>query len=128
MAYLLDTHALLWFQEGNQALSKAALEILKDKEHECWVSYVSLFELSIKISLGKMRLPLPLPHFIQEKVIGGDFKLLQIEVFHLNRLVSLPWHHRDPFDRLLAAQAEVEHFTLISGDAIFSRYPVKVLW
>lgn len=128
MRYLLDTHALLWFQDLDPNLSSEALAVIRSGQNECWVSYATVFEISIKISLQKLQLPLPITEFVEKKIVQSNFKLLQIKLPHLTQLSTLPWHHRDPFDRLLIAQALSENLTLVSGDRQMKSYPVHILW
>lgn|SRR5262245_38669612 len=135
MKLLLDTHALLWFVSNHPDLSPTAAQLISDPTNQKIVSIVSLWEITIKVSLGRLNLALPLADFINVHLTPGKVQLLQIEVLHLLKLESLPYHHRDPFDRLLAAQAlaETRHSSaqtqyLIymvfreSGDAQSSRY------
>jgi PIN domain nuclease of toxin-antitoxin system len=125
---LLDTHALLWFHEEDPQLSGAAASALEDPENECYVSYGSIWEMAIKTSLGKLRLPAPLAEFVQDYIVKEGFGLLEISVDHLNVVASLPHYHGDPFDRLLVAQSITEGWRFVSNEALFERYGVSRLW
>lgn len=92
-----------------------------------YVSVASLWELTIKSSLGKLRLPLPVLE-LAERCKESGFEILSIEPYHLRNLEKLPWVHRDPFDRLLIAQAQSEHLTFVTGDEWIRQYPVETLW
>lgn len=105
MRLLLDSHAFLWFCEGNSALSQAALEAIEDVRNEKWVSHATAWELAIKVSLKKLRLTMPFEELFPGTVLESGFYLLAPDCRHYQELLLLPWHHRDPFDRLLIAKA-----------------------
>ena len=126
-AYLLDTHALLWYAGADPRLPPAIAELINNPDVTVAVSRVSLWEITIKDSLGKLFLPKPYPEWMR-LVLASDFQILGITDEHLGQLHTLPYHHRDPFDRLLLAQAITENLTLLSRDAKFASYPVSVLW
>lgn len=128
MKLLLDTHALLWFVSNHPDLSPAAAQLISDPVNQKIVSVVSLWEITIKVSLGRLNLTLPLADFINVHLTPSRVQLLQIEVPHLLTLETLPHHHRDPFDRLLAAQAIAEKVTFVSADAAFDSYSVQRIW
>jgi PIN domain nuclease of toxin-antitoxin system len=125
---LLDTHAFLWFVLGDRKLSATALEQILDPANEKLVSPATYWELAIKISLGKYALKEPYEEFMRRGIVGNGFHVLAIEPRHTAALVSLPFHHRDPFDRLLVAQAMVEQLSVVSADAEFDTYSVKRIW
>lgn len=128
MKLLLDTHALIWYLEGSLQLPKTARVMIDNAENEVLISAVSLWEMSIKISLGKLKRPLNLSTLELAKhleVLG--FLILPILPTHLDILSSLPFHHKDPFDRLLIAQAIAENIPVLSRDAVFQDYPVTTL-
>jgi PIN domain nuclease of toxin-antitoxin system len=125
---LLDTHALLWFLVNDAKLSRTALALITDPGNDIVVSPASLWEIAIKIGLRKYRLPEPFQPFMERQLELNDFQLLPIEIKHTAVLTTLPFHHRDPFDRLLIAQAMVEEIPLISGDAALDSYPISRLW
>jgi PIN domain nuclease of toxin-antitoxin system len=127
MKVLLDTHAFLWFVNDDPQLSLAA-KTLMESEVDLLLSVASLWEISIKVGIGKLDLPKPFDVFIPEQLELNEIELLQIELKHLTPLTSLPLHHRDPFDRLLISQSLVEELTILSADKIFDRYAVKRSW
>ena len=128
MRVLLDTHVFLWWVEGDRALSAKARNALADAGNECLLSLASAWELAIKISLGKLRLMLPVRRYITEHVAANGFRLLDIGLAHLGRVETLAMHHRDPFDRLLIAQALEEKLPVVTADPIFRKYGVKRIW
>jgi PIN domain nuclease of toxin-antitoxin system len=125
--YLLDTHALLWYLEGNPLLGSNTVNAIENQDNRVCVSIVSFWELAIKLSIGKLTLNNPLAAAM-EQVRQLGFEILRIETPHILQIETLPLHHRDPFDRLIIAQAMVENLILISRDAHFSKYPVQTLW
>lgn len=126
MTVLLDAHAFLWFIAGNTKLSNTARSFIEDQSQTKLLSVASLWEIAIKHSLGRLALTIPFGQLIQQSLNG--FSLLSIEVDHLEALVNLPFHHRDPFDRLLIAQAIVGQIPIVSSDTAFDSYPVTRLW
>lgn len=123
MRLLLDSHAFLWFVSGDRRLSPAARAAIEDCS-EAWLSHASIWELAIKHAAGRLTLRDPLP----EMADRGGFLLLAIAVRHIEAAVRLPFHHRDPFDRMLVAQAIEEGLTLATEDETLHRYPVAWLW
>ena len=123
---LLDTHAFLWWCEGSADLSKRARQTIS--QAECFVSLASLWEIAIKMSLGKLKLPASFERYIPEQIQRNGFSRLEIGFRHIAGCAVLPWHHRDPFDRLLAAQAIGEGLSVISRDSIFGQYGVQRIW
>jgi PIN domain nuclease of toxin-antitoxin system len=128
MDVLIDTHTLLWFVRADTQLSSTAKTVMLDEANRKLVSMASIWELAIKINIGKLNLDIPLTDFLAETVDGNGFELLAIDKSHVNRIVDLPLHHRDPFDRLLIAQSLVEEMPVVSVDAIFDSYGVMRLW
>lgn len=125
---LLDTHALLWYVLSDPQLSGAARALIDDPAHDVLVSPASYWEIAIKLSIGKYKLALPYEDFMRQAIDGNDFEILPIVPRHTAALVTMPFHHRDPFDRLLIAQALVEAIPIISIDAVFDPYGVTRLW
>jgi PIN domain nuclease of toxin-antitoxin system len=125
---LLDTHAFLWWVNDTPELTETARLAIADVNNVCCLSMASCWEMAIKSSLGKLRLARSLERFVSEQLGANDFVLLNIELRHTAKLEKLPFHHRDPFDRLLIAQAISEKLTIVSSDSIFSEYKVKLLW
>lgn len=127
MKLLVDTHAFLWFMAGDARLTPTARRAIEDNDDGWWLSAASVWELSIKVSLKRLTLPASVSEYIGEKVQEG-LRVLPVEWAHAAGVDQLPLHHRDPFDRLLVAQARAEHLALVTGDAVFSLYGVHVVW
>lgn len=128
MRLLLDTHALLWFLAGDEKLSGVARALVEDDGNEALVSAASLWEIAIKLSLGKLGMSIPFEEAFPSQLDANEIQILPILPSHLQRVVSLPFHHRDPFDRLLAAQSIAEGVPLVSRDEIFDTYGAPRLW
>ena len=128
MRLLLDTHACLWFVGGDERLSTRARQMIEDTHNQPVLSTASLWEMAIKISLGKLTLDPPFATFIPQHLRLNGIQLLSIDFRHTVRVAELPFHHRDPFDRLLVAQALTEDMPLLSGDPIFDAYGVIRRW
>lgn len=128
MKLLLDTHAFLWFIEGSDELSKEARRQIEDSENVRLLSIASLWEMAIKVSIGKLEVPLPFTRLVREHVEGNAIEQLPVEAEHLDAQRALPFHHRDPFDRLMIAQAQVEHLSVVSKDEAFEKYDIALLW
>jgi len=123
---LVDTHAFIWFVEGNGRLGKEAKERIEKAPHR-FLSVASVWEIAVKVSIGKLGMSLPFER-LQEILDNNGFGLLPIRLAHTQRLIDLPFHHKDPFDRLLIAQAMVEQLPIITVDAHFAKYPVDIVW
>ena len=128
MKYLLDTHSLIWFFAGHPNLSNKVREIMEDDNHQKLISLVSVWEMGIKQSKGKFNLFLPLEDYINNKIKLEDFDLLPIKLNNVSLITSLPFHHNDPFDRLLIAQSIIENIPILSKDIAFDAYDVNRLW
>lgn len=131
MKLLLDTHAFLWFVEGDPQLSVTARHLIEDDNNELWLSMASLWEMAIKFSIGKLtalNTAHPFEQQIAEQLLRNDILILPILQLHVMRVASLPFHHRDPFDRLLAAQSLIEDIPLLSTDQVMDAYGVNRLW
>ncbi len=128
MRVLVDTHVFLWWVEGDRALPAKARSALADPDNECLLSLASVWELAIKISLGKLRLALPVRRYVAEHVAANGFRLLDIGLSHLGRVETLATHHRDPFDRLLIARALEEKLPVVTANPVFRKYGVKRIW
>ncbi len=128
MKLLLDTHTFLWFIAGSQSLSPAARRSIEDPLNEKWVSIASIWEIAIKHSIGKLSLAAPFHLLFPQQLTANGFDLLPVEIDHLNVVISLPFHHRDPFDRLLIAQTLALNFSIVSIDGKFDAYGVQRLW
>jgi len=125
---LLDTHALLWFILNDTQLSDNARSLMLDPANELLVSPASYWEIAIKISLGKYILGEEFGEFMEQQIAENDLTVLPITVKHAAAVAKLPFHHRDPFDRLLIAQAMTEQIPVLSGDQVFDKYPVARMW
>lgn len=125
---LLDTHALLWLVSEPERVPARAREACADAGTRRWVSVASVWELSIKVGLGKLSLPLALPEFIASRMDRTVAALMPISLAHTLAVADMPRHHGDPFDRMLVAQARAEGLTLVSGDPAMRAYDVPVLW
>lgn len=128
MRLLLDTHALLWYSTNNPQLSTKAVGVISDGLNEVFVSAATPWELAIKVSIGKYPLNAPFETFIRKAIHGNRFSLLPIELSHAAQLSTLPYHHRDPFDRMMIAQAIVEGLLVVSCDKLFDAYPIQRIW
>jgi len=125
---LLDTQAFLLAASGEDGLPAKARAAILHKDAEVYLSLVSLWEMQIKLSLGKLKLPVSLPTAVQRGVTDLGLELLPLQVEHIYRLAELPFHHRDPFDRLLIAQALHEQMPIVGKDSFFSDYGVCRIW
>jgi PIN domain nuclease of toxin-antitoxin system len=128
MKILLDTCALIWLDAQDPRLGAAAKQAMNIPANSLFVSITSIWEISIKVSLGKMPLPRPLRAIIQDYVSQGFFQVAPIREAHAFRVQTLPLLHRDPFDRMLVAQCLEEGFVLASVDSIFDGYGVQRIW
>ena len=128
MSLLLDTQAFLWFVLGDARLSGRALSLIQDPAHTKLVSPASYWEIAIKISIGKYALHEPYEAFMQRGIVDNGFDILPIEPKHTALLTTMPLHHKDPFDRLLVAQALAEGMSVVSADTILDAYGVGRVW
>lgn len=124
---LLDTHAFLWWAWDDPKLSSKARKTIS-RAADCYLSVASCWEMALKISLGKLKLPTSFQNYIPEQMAANGFRELPVEFRHTTHLVNLPVHHRDPFDRLLIAQALEEKLPIISMDEAFDAYGVRRIW
>ena len=128
MRLLIDTHVLLWAIGAPERLSDAAREALSTADHEVAISTASLWEIAIKVSRGRLDLAANRQAAIERGRKHMGARWLAVEPAHCGRVATLSWRHRDPFDRMLIAQALCENMILISKDSIFAEYPGEVLW
>ena len=128
MKLLLDTHTLIWFLREPHVLPPQVLTAIEEAGKDAMVSIASLWEIAIKLSLNKLALPQPFDALFPDAVSDSGMTLLPVEFRHLTALSQMPWHHRDPFDRLLIAQAQVDGLTLVSVDRHFPLYGIPLLW
>lgn len=127
MRYLLDTRTFVWLATDDPQLTPTVRAIFLDSAQECFLSAASVWEMAIKSSLGKLMLPVDLEHMVRGGTDRG-LRLLDVTVSHAYHVERLPFHHRDPFDRILVAQALHEGMSLISRDVQLDAYPVTRIW
>ncbi len=127
MRLLLDTHIFIWLIDGNPKLSQMVRQAIEDESNTLHLSIVSLWEITLKTSLGKLELAIPLEQIVINFILPSGMEILPIHLPHLWILQTLPFHHRDPFDRLLISQAKSETLTLVSEDRMFEQYEVDIL-
>jgi PIN domain nuclease of toxin-antitoxin system len=127
MNLLLDTHVILWYILDDPQLPPSAKALINNLENNCFVSYTSIWEMGIKYSVGKLKFDDSFDAMVAT-VANSDLEIIPIELGHLMKYVELPLHHRDPFDRLLIAQAMTEKWKIVTKDEWFSKYDVEVLW
>ncbi len=125
---LLDTHTMLWFFWDDPQLSARAKSLIEDAGNRKLVSIASCWEIAIKVGLGKLDLGEPSRSFLPREIARNNFELLPISLGHATMIEGLVAHHRDPFDRVLVAQAMIESLPLASVDGIFNQYGVPRLW
>ena len=128
MQLLLDTHTLLWFCLNDTQLSTAAKDVMVDDDNELFVSPASFWELAIKISQRKYAIPKPLDTFLNTILDEQNFNVVPISVAHVASVSSLPFHHKDPFDRMLVAQSLVQDWPIVSKDDSLDAYGVNRIW
>ena len=128
MKLLLDTHVFIWWASEPNKLSQKALTLCENIENNLILSVTSVWEMQIKLQLGKLKVQIPLQELIESQQQTNNLQILSIDLEHVLELLNLPAHHNDPFDRLLIAQANVEKVHIITKDTVFSKYEVKLLW
>ncbi len=130
MTYLIDTHAFLWFIKGDKRLSRRARRCITVPKNRRLVSVVSLWEICVKHSLGKLTLSKnqALEPFLKRQLAGNAFEMLPVSAEHAFETANLPWHHRDPFDRLLIGVAIRENLPVVTADQNFSQYAIETTW
>lgn len=128
MKVLLDTHAFLWWITDDPQLSARAREIISDGKNELFLSAASGWEIAIKTKLKRLKLPGKVERFIGEQLALNAIESLPVQMSHALHVYAIPDHHRDPFDRLLAAQVKLENLHFLTADRQMSKYGIKVLW
>ena len=128
MNLLLDTCTFLWYVTGDNSLSATASVLISDPNNTSYVSIATIWEMAIKSRTGKLEIPSPFAQFIDTALLSNSFRIRNISISHLKRVADLPLIHRDPFDRLLIAQSQVEGLPVITNDAAFNRYQVQRIW
>ena len=128
MKLLLDTHTFLWFLADDPALSSNARTLIEEPENDRWLSLARLWEIAIKASLGKLEIAGSFEEFIVRQFLQNDVAIFEITLTHLEKITTLPFHHRDPFDRLIVAQSLVDRIPIVSVDTKLDEYGVQRLW
>ncbi len=128
MRLLLDTQCWLWWFSQPEKLSAQVIEQIVDETNEVWFSVASVWEIGIKVAIGKLPLPEQIDDYISTRMTQLGARSLEITASHALRAAALPLVHRDPFDRMLIDQSQIEAMTLVSADSIFNRYEVSVIW
>ena len=128
MRLLIDTHVFVWLNDAPERLSPKASEFCGNRDNELYLSLVSPWEMQIKAALGKLHLDVSIREMCETQERDNGLKLLTVSLDHIARLDTLGPAHRDPFDRMLIAQAINDGMTLVTADTIFGRYPVATLW
>jgi PIN domain nuclease of toxin-antitoxin system len=125
---LVDTHTMLWFFWDDPRLSATAKALIEDPANRKLVSIASCWEIAIKAGLNKLQLGEPASGFLNREITRNNFEILPIGLNHATAVETLPLHHRDPFDRLLVVQSQIEQVPIISADAVFDQYLVTRWW
>lgn len=127
MQALIDTHTFIWFINGDKLLSSKARKFIEEIDNKCFISIASIWEIAIKLRIGKVELKSDF-HKISDFLSDNDIEMLPIDFEHIQKLLKLDFHHRDPFDRIIIAQGISENLTILTKDEIFEKYGAKVLW
>jgi PIN domain nuclease of toxin-antitoxin system len=128
MKYLLDTHTFLWWNLDDPQLSSVVREIIADGHNEIFLSAASAWEIAIKSARGRLILPEDPAHYVASRMNLHNFQAMPVQIHHATQVYKLPWHHTDPFDRLLIAQSQIESLPLLSADEEIRKYEVQVIW
>jgi PIN domain nuclease of toxin-antitoxin system len=128
MKFIADTHAFIWFVTDSPQLSGEAKKAFEASENERVLSVASIWEIAIKASLGRLSFDKPLEQFLPEQFALNHVRLLDISTAHALRVANLPFHHRDPFDRMIIAQSLTENLPVLSKDDAFDAYGIKRIW
>lgn len=128
MKALLDTHAFLWWNTNDSQLSETARGIISDGRNEIFLSAASAWEIAIKFNRGRLVLPEPPEKYVSSRMLLHHFQALPVQVSHALHVCVLPDYHRDPFDRMLIAQARLEKLSLLTSDSEIARYDVTIVW
>jgi len=128
MKLLLDSHAFIWWSSEPEKPSLQARAHCEDKNNILIISVASVWEMQIKVQLGKLELDAPLRTLVENQQRTNNLQILPVMIEHVSALDTLPFHHKDPFDRMLIAQANAEELFVVSKDEIFKAYPVRLLW
>jgi len=124
----LGAHAFIWWVLDMPNLSNSAREILSDGENDVVLSTASCYEIAYKAEMGRLELPEPPEPYIRSRLVANSFRSLPVDLSHALRAATLPAFHRDPFDRILVAQAQIEDLPILTADLAISRYDVETIW
>jgi PIN domain nuclease of toxin-antitoxin system len=127
MDFLLDTHSFIWFLNGDKSLPQKLRNIIADPASNCFISIGSIWEIAVKVSIDKLTLHGRFEE-IEQFLQVNNIKILPIQFNHTKKLLELPYYHRDPFDRIIIAQAFSENMPVITKDLLFKKYEVKTIW
>ena len=127
MDLILDTHALIWFINGDQQLPGKSIQLIQNLENKCFISIASIWEIAIKLSLGKLELYGGFDE-ISKIITRYEFELLPVTFNHIQTLLTLDYHHRDPFDRIIISQGISEKLVIVTKDVNFVRYNAETIW
>lgn len=127
MNLLLDTHIFLWFVNDNSQLHEHLKDLIEDEKNAIYLSFASLWEMSIKYNLGKLKLVTSYEEFVEVEILKTRLNLLNINLKDLKINANLAFHHRDPFDRLIIAQSIASNLPIVSLDTVFTQYPVTII-
>ena len=128
MKLLLDTQCWLWWFANPERLNTEAIESLGEEKNQLYLSVASIWEIAIKVSLGKLNLPEPPSEYIPSRMMMLGVTSVDIKGIHAILAASLPYHHRDPFDRMIIAQSQIEQMQIVTADSVFNQYDVNLIW
>jgi len=128
MRVLLDTHVFLWWNEDNPQLSRKARRVMADPANTVILSVASAWEIAIKVQLGKLRLPGSAASYVRTRAARDQMEILTISIEHAAALQSLPLLHRDPFDRMLVVQSQIEKVSILTSDPAIRNYAIDAIW
>ena len=128
MNILLDSHTLIWSSQNSPQLSSSAIKILEDRNNLLFLSLVSVWEIQIKVQLGKLNLDISLAEIVKDQTKINDVQILPLKLSHIWTLDTLPYYHKNPFDRLLISQAITENLIILGIDSVFDSSPVQKIW
>lgn len=128
MNILLDSHTLIWFSQNYSKLYSSEIKILEDRNNLLFLSLVSVWEIQIKVQLGKLNLDISLSEIVKDQTKINDVQILPLKLSHIWTLDTLPYYHKDPFDHLLISQAITENLIILGVDSVFDSYPVEKIW
>jgi PIN domain nuclease of toxin-antitoxin system len=128
MKLLLDSHTLIWALDSPDNLGAQARELLKDKSNELFISSGTIWEIAIKVGLGKLTLSMPFKNWMRRGITGLEISVLPITIEHADMQAKLPEYHGDPFDRLLVGQSQVENIPILTKDSHLTKYGIDIFW